>query len=137
MMNLDLLFYVASNTEDKAMWDAAVQHARTTQRTHLRTDHSSIHLVVLDPADGSILQRLTNQGYDDDDQHSDGQHYDDDDQRVDQDQGYVDDDHRYAENNFGDQDEDSHGDEEDNSRNAERQRREPAGRKKASKVCWP
>lgn len=64
-MNLDLLFYVASHTNDQAMWDAAVQHAKTTQTAHIRPDSSSTHLIVFDPNTGAILQRLTNQGYGD------------------------------------------------------------------------
>lgn len=65
-MNLDMLFYVASQTKDQAMWDAAVKHAKTTQASHIRSDHSTTHLVVFDPETGTIRQRLTNQGYDDD-----------------------------------------------------------------------
>lgn len=65
-MNLDMLFYVASHTKDQAMWDAAVQHAKTTQGSHIRPQNSTTHLVVFDPATGAIQQRLTNQGYSDD-----------------------------------------------------------------------
>lgn len=65
-MNLDMLFYVASQTKDQAMWDAAVQHARTTQTAHIRADNSSTHLIVFDPDTGAVRQHLTNQGYDDD-----------------------------------------------------------------------
>lgn len=65
MMNLDLLFYVARHTGDRAMYEAAVQHARTTQRTHIRDDFSTIHLVTFDPATGEVRERLTNQGYTD------------------------------------------------------------------------
>ncbi|KAJ4352541.1 uncharacterized protein N0V89_007890 [Didymosphaeria variabile] len=63
MMNLDLLFYAASKTGNNEMFSAAVQHARTTCRTHLRSDGSTTHLVVLDPESGEIKHRLTNQGY--------------------------------------------------------------------------
>ncbi|RYP58452.1 hypothetical protein DL769_008943 [Monosporascus sp. CRB-8-3] len=63
MMNLDLLFYVARQTGDRGMFEAAVQHARTTQRTHVRDDASTVHLVVFDPATGAVRERLTNQGY--------------------------------------------------------------------------
>jgi uncharacterized protein YyaL (SSP411 family) len=65
MMNLDLLFYVARQTGNRAMYEAAVQHARTTQRTHIRDDYSSIHLVTFDPHTGEVRERLTNQGYTD------------------------------------------------------------------------
>jgi hypothetical protein len=62
MMNLSLLFYVAAQTGDNGMRAAAVSHARTTRRTHVRHDGTTAHLVVLDPADGAVRQRLTNQG---------------------------------------------------------------------------
>lgn len=62
MMNLSLLFYVAARTSNVAMRDAAVSHARTTRRTHVRADGTTAHLAVLDPADGAVRQRLTNQG---------------------------------------------------------------------------
>lgn len=62
-MNLDLLFYAASKSGNAEMFDAAVQHARTTARTHIRPDGSTTHLVVLDPKSGRIKHRLTNQGY--------------------------------------------------------------------------
>ncbi|KAI0015917.1 Six-hairpin glycosidase-like protein [Xylariomycetidae sp. FL0641] len=63
MMNLNVMFYVAAQTGDKAMYAAAVQHARTTQRTHIREDSSTTHVVVFDPETGNIKERLTNQGY--------------------------------------------------------------------------
>lgn len=62
MMNLSLLFYVASRTGDGAMRDAAISHARTTRRTHVRADGTTSHLVVLDPDNGAVRQTLTNQG---------------------------------------------------------------------------
>lgn len=62
MMNLSLLFYVAARTGDAAMRDAAVGHARTTRRTHVRADGTTAHLVVLDPDTGAVRQALTNQG---------------------------------------------------------------------------
>lgn len=64
-MNLDLLFYVARHTGDSDMYEAAMQHARTTQQTHIREDFSTIHLVAFDPSTGTIRERLTNQGYTD------------------------------------------------------------------------
>ncbi|KKY35461.1 putative glycoside hydrolase family 88 protein [Diaporthe ampelina] len=62
MMNLSLLFYVAAHTGDAEMREAAVTHARTTRRTHVRADGTTSHLVVLDPGSGAVRQRLTNQG---------------------------------------------------------------------------
>lgn len=62
-MNLDLLFYAASKSGNAEMFFAAVQHARTTARTHVQPDGSTTHLIVLDPQSGEIKHRLTNQGY--------------------------------------------------------------------------
>lgn len=62
-MNLNLLFYAASKTGNVNMFDAAIEHARTTTRTHIRPDGSTTHLIVLDPQSGNVKQRLTNQGY--------------------------------------------------------------------------
>lgn len=64
-MNLDLLFYVARLTHNQKMFRDAAQHARTTIRTHIREDASTIHLVHFDPNTGEIRERLTNQGYTD------------------------------------------------------------------------
>lgn len=64
-MNLDPLFYAASQTGDRRLYDAAVQHAKTTQRAHMRAHNSTIHLVEFDPATGDVKERLTNQGYTD------------------------------------------------------------------------
>lgn len=63
MMNLNLLFYASSKTSDVNMFNAAIEHARTTIRTHIRPDGSTTHLIVLDPQSGNVKQRLTNQGY--------------------------------------------------------------------------
>ncbi|KAF1929218.1 glycoside hydrolase family 88 protein [Didymella exigua CBS 183.55] len=63
MMNLDLLFYAASKTGNKDMFTAALEHARTTARTHIRADGSTTHLVVFNTQDSEIKHRLTNQGY--------------------------------------------------------------------------
>lgn len=62
MMNLSLLFYVAAQTGDAEMRAAAISHARTTRRTHVRADGTTAHLAVLDPATGAVRERLTNQG---------------------------------------------------------------------------
>ncbi|KAH7377755.1 glycoside hydrolase family 88 protein [Pyrenochaeta sp. MPI-SDFR-AT-0127] len=63
MMNLNLLFYAASKTSNRDMFSAAVQHAQTTARTHIRADGSTIHVVVFDTQTGGIKHRITNQGY--------------------------------------------------------------------------
>ncbi|KAI1344161.1 Six-hairpin glycosidase-like protein [Xylariaceae sp. FL0016] len=63
MMNLNILFYIAAATGNQALRSAAITHARTTQRTHIRPDGSTTHVVVFDPDTGAIKDRLTNQGY--------------------------------------------------------------------------
>lgn len=62
-MNLNLLFYVAQETQDNAMREAAIQHAHTTARVHIRPDSSTTHLVNFDPTTGIIKEKLTNQGF--------------------------------------------------------------------------
>lgn len=62
-MNLSLLFFVAQQTGDSAMREAAIQHARTTARIHVRPDSSTTHLIVFDPSTGYVKDRLTNQGF--------------------------------------------------------------------------
>ncbi|CAK7212199.1 hypothetical protein SCUCBS95973_001363 [Sporothrix curviconia] len=63
MMNLDLLFYAASQTGDRSLYDKAVAHARTTMGSHIRDDGSTVHLVVFDAVTGDVTSKLTNQGY--------------------------------------------------------------------------
>lgn len=63
MMNLSLLFFIAQQTGDSKMKEVAVQHARTTARIHVRPNGSTTHLVVFDPANGDVKDRLTNQGF--------------------------------------------------------------------------
>jgi hypothetical protein len=64
-MNLDMLFWAAAELNDKEMYEIAVNHARKTQRSHIRQDYSTTHLVVFDPETGDIKSHLTNQGYSD------------------------------------------------------------------------
>ncbi|KAM0327553.1 hypothetical protein ACHAQA_005844 [Verticillium albo-atrum] len=63
MMNLDLLFWAAAQLNDPDMHAAAVQHARTTRRYHVREDSSTCHVVVFEPATGAFRSRITNQGH--------------------------------------------------------------------------
>lgn len=62
-MNLDLLFFVADHTNNQAMRDAAIQHARTSARSHIREDFSTTHVVNFNPSTGVIKEELTNQGF--------------------------------------------------------------------------
>ncbi|PNH77378.1 hypothetical protein VD0001_g102 [Verticillium dahliae] len=63
MMNLDLLFWAAAQLGDAAMHAAAVQHARTTRKYHVREDSSTCHVVVFEPDTGAFRARITNQGH--------------------------------------------------------------------------
>lgn len=62
MMNLELLFAAARLTGDTAFYKIAVTHANTTMKNHFRPDHSSYHLVIYNPNDGSVLKKQTVQG---------------------------------------------------------------------------
>lgn len=63
LMNLDLLFYVASATGNKTMYEVAYTHATTTIRELVRSDYFTGHVVVFEPTTGEVIERLTNQGY--------------------------------------------------------------------------
>jgi unsaturated chondroitin disaccharide hydrolase len=63
MMNLELLFWAARETDDTAMYNMAVSHAETTMKNHYRDDHSSWHVIDYDTISGEVLHRHTHQGY--------------------------------------------------------------------------
>ena len=65
MMNLELLFFAARETGDKALYDMAVSHARTTMKNHFREDGSTNHVLDYDPETGEVIGKCTWQGYDD------------------------------------------------------------------------
>lgn len=62
MMNLELLTFAARETGDQRLRDIALSHADRTLTNHFRPDHSSFHVVDYDPADGTVLGRMTRQG---------------------------------------------------------------------------
>ncbi|KAM0456361.1 hypothetical protein ACHAPV_007303 [Trichoderma viride] len=62
MMNLDIIFWAAAQTNDSAMFNIALSHAKTSQRELVRPDSTTTHLVNFDPVTGLVKQRLTNQG---------------------------------------------------------------------------
>ncbi|ANH83898.1 glucuronyl hydrolase [Niabella ginsenosidivorans] len=62
MMNLELLFEATRMTGDSSFYRIAVAHANTTMRHHFRPDYSSYHLVIYNPANGSVLKKQTVQG---------------------------------------------------------------------------
>ena len=66
MMNLELLHWASTTIGDSKYHDMAVSHADTTMQNHFRDDFSSYHLVNYDPNTGSVLKKMTYQGYNDD-----------------------------------------------------------------------
>ncbi len=73
MMNLELLMY-ASKLFDNPEWaEMAIAHATTTLENHFREDYSSYHVVDYNPVDGSVLQKVTRQGFSDESSWSRGQ----------------------------------------------------------------
>lgn len=64
-MNLDMLFWTASQLNDKGMYQIAYSHAQKTQQFHVRADKSTTHLTVFDPDTGALKEMLTNQGFSD------------------------------------------------------------------------
>ena len=73
MMNLEMLFRATQETGDSIYHKIAVTHANTTMKNHFRPDYSSYHVVNYHPADGSVKQKRTAQGYSDDSFWSRGQ----------------------------------------------------------------
>jgi unsaturated chondroitin disaccharide hydrolase len=72
MMNLELLLWAGTNSNNKTLVDMAVSHARTTAQNHVRKDGSTFHLVNYSPT-GAVLNRCTAQGYTDNSTWSRGQ----------------------------------------------------------------
>jgi hypothetical protein len=73
MLNLDLLFWAATQLRDPQLRDIAINHAKTTQKHHIRPDSSTFHDVNFDKANGRVKAKMTNQGYSDDSCWSRGQ----------------------------------------------------------------
>ncbi len=62
MMNVPLIFYTARATGDDALFDLAVRHCRTTERTLVRADGSTAHEALFDLETGAFLRQSTHQG---------------------------------------------------------------------------
>lgn len=62
MMNISLLYWASEETGDPRYKYAAMNHADTTLRTHIRPDGSVRHIVDVDPETGETLQVLKGQG---------------------------------------------------------------------------
>jgi unsaturated chondroitin disaccharide hydrolase len=62
MMNVPLIFYAAEATGDGALFDLALAHCRTTERTLVRPDGSTAHEGLFDVETGAFLGQSTQQG---------------------------------------------------------------------------
>lgn len=62
MINLDMMFWVARETNNPALYDIALAHARTTQKYHIRPNDTTYHVVNFDAPSGLPKEKLTNQG---------------------------------------------------------------------------
>ena len=62
MMNVPLIFYAARETGDRDLYDLAVAHCRTTERTLVRPDGSTAHEGIFDLETGAFLRQSTHQG---------------------------------------------------------------------------
>lgn len=62
MMNVPLIFYAARESSDHDLYELAVAHCRTTERTIVRPDGSTAHEGIFDPETGDFLRQSTQQG---------------------------------------------------------------------------
>jgi iduronate 2-sulfatase len=63
LLNLELLFVASRLTGDSRYAAAAVSHANTVMREHIRTDGGTFHVVVFDDKTGGVEKKGTHQGY--------------------------------------------------------------------------
>ena len=73
MMNLELLFEATRLSGDSTFYKMAVQHANTTLKNHIREDNSIYHVVVYDTLNGSVKDKVTHQGFNDESSWARGQ----------------------------------------------------------------
>lgn len=62
MMNLELLIWAGKETDNKAFYNIATDHANTTMNNHFREDYSSYHVVSYDTITGLPERKQTFQG---------------------------------------------------------------------------
>lgn len=62
MMNLEYLYWAATEFKNPAYANIASTHAATTMKNHFRKDFSSYHVVDYDAATGKVLAKKTHQG---------------------------------------------------------------------------
>ena len=73
MINLEMLFWAAKNSDNKKLYDIAVSHADKTMQNQFRDDYTSYHVAVYDTLTGECINRCTHQGYSDNSMWSRGQ----------------------------------------------------------------
>lgn len=73
MMNLELLMWAAAHGGGEELRDIAISHADRTRELFFRPDGSLYHVVELDPADGKVRRKRTQQGKADESAWSRGQ----------------------------------------------------------------
>ncbi len=73
LINLEMLFWCAEQTDDSRFSDIARTHADTTMRYNFREDGTSYHVAVYSQQDGSFIRGCTHQGYSDDSMWARGQ----------------------------------------------------------------
>lgn len=63
MMNLEMLTFIARETNDRKYAQVAEIHANTTMKNHFRDDYTTYHVVSYDSATGQPHAKQTAQGY--------------------------------------------------------------------------
>jgi unsaturated chondroitin disaccharide hydrolase len=62
MMNVPIIYYAARETSDQALYDLAVAHCRTTERTIVRSNGGTAHEGIFNPETGEFVRQSTHQG---------------------------------------------------------------------------
>jgi unsaturated chondroitin disaccharide hydrolase len=63
MMNVGIVFWAARELGDKALYDIALEHCRTSARHLVRPDGSTAHEGIFDVQTGAFLHQATHQGW--------------------------------------------------------------------------
>ncbi|HEU5117750.1 MAG TPA: glycoside hydrolase family 88 protein, partial [Isosphaeraceae bacterium] len=62
MMNVPIIFYAARETGDQQLYNLAVEHCRTTERTIVRANGGTAHEGIFNVNTGEFLRESTHQG---------------------------------------------------------------------------
>jgi hypothetical protein len=62
MMNLEILFEAANQTNNQTLYNIGWQHANRTMYEHFREDNGTYHIVEYNETDGSVIRKHTGQG---------------------------------------------------------------------------